>query len=187
MIEGTLINLRPVEDEDAAIFYRWFNDPEVTRFLGGIAFPNVSLADEQAYIQGLRGDTSRRNYMIVLKDGAPIGTVGLRNFNWEARSCEVGLAIGEKQHWSKGYGGETLEIMQRMVFDSLNLHKRWLTCAASNERGLRAYRRVGFREDGRLRDDRFIDGRYYDTVVMSVLDHEYRARQTTAHAPQRDA
>lgn len=177
MIEGRLINLRPIEDEDAAVFHRWFNDPEVTRFLGAIAFPNVSMADERAFIQRLRGDTSRRNWMIALKDGAPIGTVLVREFNWEARSCEVGIAIGEKEHWSKGYGGEALELMQRLVFDSLNLHKLWLTCAAYNERGLRAYRRIGFVEDGRLRDDRFIEGRYHDTVVMSILDHEWRARQ----------
>ncbi len=175
MIEGKQINLRPVEDEDAVVFHRWFNDPEVTHFLGANAFPAVSMAQERLFIERLRDDRGRRAFVIALKDGTAIGNCTLRNFDWTARSCEVGIAIGEKQHWGKGYGGEALEMLQEMAFNNLNLHKLWLTCAAYNERGLRAYRRIGFREDGRLRDERFVDGRYHDTVVMSILEHEWRA------------
>ncbi len=175
MIEGTLIDLRAVEEDDAIVFHRWFNDPQVTRLIGSNAFPALSLAQERAFLQGLRDDQSRRAFSILLKDGTLIGTCMLRNFNWTARSCEVGITIGEQQHWGRRYGGETLQLMQRLVFDELNLHKLWLTCAAYNERGLRAYRRIGFREDGRLRDDRFLDGRYHDTVVMSILEDEWRS------------
>ncbi len=176
MIEGTLIDLRAVEEDDAIVFHRWFNDPQVTRLIGSNAFPALSLAQERAFLQGLRDDQSRRAFSIVLKDGTLIGTCMLRNFDWTARSCEVGITIGEQQHWGKRYGGEALQLMQRLVFDGLNLHKLWLTCAAYNERGLRAYRRIGFREDGRLRDDRFLDGRYHDTLVMSILEGEWRAQ-----------
>ncbi len=175
MIEGKQIDLRAVEEEDAVVFHRWFNDPEVTHFLGANAFPAVSMAQERLFIERLRDDSGRRAFVIALKDGTPIGNCALRAFDWTARSCEVGIAIGEKQHWGKGYGGEALEMLQAIAFNNLNLHKLWLTCAAYNERGLRAYRRIGFREDGRLRDDRFLDGRYHDTIVMSILEHEWRA------------
>ncbi len=180
MIEGKQINLRPIEEEDATVFHRWFNDPEVTRFLGGNAFPALSMAQERHFIERLRDDNGRRGFMITLKDGTPIGSCTLRTFDWTARSCEVGIAIGEKQYWGKGYGGEALQILQEMAFNNLNLHKLWLTCAAYNQRGLRAYRRIGFREDGRLRDDRFLDGRYHDTIVMSILEHEWYAASGTA-------
>ena len=176
MIQGTLIDLRAVEEDDAIAFHRWFNDPQVTRLIGADPFPALSLAQERAFLQGLRDDQSRRAFSIVLKDGTLIGTCMLRNFDWTARSCEVGITIGEQQHWGKRYGGEALQLMQRLVFDGLNLHKLWLTCAVYNERGLRAYRRIGFREDGRLRDARFLDGRYYDTIVMSILEDEWRAQ-----------
>jgi RimJ/RimL family protein N-acetyltransferase len=177
MIEGTKINLRAIEEDDAVLFHRWFNDPEVTRFLGANAFPALSLAQEHAWIQSLRDSKSRKNYTIVLKDGTPIGNCDLRKFDWTARSCEVGIAIGEKAYWGQGYGGEALQLLLQIAFDSLNLHKVWLTCAAYNERGLRTYLRLGFAEDGRLRDARFLDGRYHDTVVMSILEDEWRERQ----------
>ncbi len=181
MIEGRRIILRGREDEDATIFHRWFNDPEITRFLGN-PFPALTMNQQRAIIQQFNDNANRRTYSIVLKDGMLIGNCEMRMFDWTARTCEVGLVIGEKQYWGQGYGGEALELMLRIAFDGLNLHKVWLTCAAYNERGLRAYRRVGFREDGRLRDDRFIDGSYYDTVVMSILEHEWRAQQAGEQA-----
>ena len=67
-----------------------------------------------------------------------------------------------------------MELLLRIAFDGLNLHKVRLTAAAYNERGLRAYSRVGFREEGRLRDDRWLDGQYHDTVMMSILEAEWR-------------
>jgi RimJ/RimL family protein N-acetyltransferase len=177
MIEGKRINLRAREDEDIPIFHRWYNDPEITRFLG-IPFPAISLRQERAITERIDDDPNRRAYSIVLKDATLIGNCEIRAFNWSARSCEVGIVIGEKQYWGQGYGGEALDLLLRIAFDGLNLHKVWLTCAAYNERGLRAYRRIGFREEGRLRDDRFVDGRYHDTVVMSILEHEWREKQT---------
>lgn len=180
MIEGDKVNLRAMEEADIPLFHRWFNDPEVTRFLDNVV-PALSLAQERALVQRLQEQKDSRNYTITLKDGTPIGSCALRNFDWITRSCEAGITIGEKDYWGKGYGGEALEVLQRIAFESLNLHKVWLTCAEYNERGLRAYQRIGFREEGRLRDARFIDGRYYDTVIMGVLENEWRAK--TAQAP----
>lgn len=177
MIEGTKINLRAIEDADVALFHRWFNDAEVTRCMNTDAFPAISLAQERDWIEQQRNDDAR-NFAIVLKDGTLIGSCGLRKFNHSARSCELGITIGEKAYWGQGYGGESLKLLLRIAFDGLNIHKVWLTCAAYNERGLRAYRRTSFREDGRLRDDRFIDGGYHDTVVMSILEDEWREQQT---------
>lgn len=177
MIEGKRINLRAREDEDIPVFHRWYNDPEITRFLGN-PFPAISLRQEQAIIERLDDDPNRRAYSIVLKDGTLIGNCEINQLNWSARSCAVGIAIGEKQYWGQGYGGEALDLMLSIAFDGLNLHKVWLTCAAYNERGLRAYRRIGFREEGRLRDDRFVDGSYHDTVIMGILEHEWREKQT---------
>jgi RimJ/RimL family protein N-acetyltransferase len=177
MIEGSTINLRAIEEDDAVLFHHWINDPEVTRFLGANAFPALSMAQEQAWIQSLRDEKGHKHYTITLKDSTPIGNCELRKFDWTARSCEVGIMIGEKQHWGKGYGGDAMALLLRIAFDGLNMHKVWLTCAAYNERGLRAYRRIGFQEEGRLRDDRFIDGQYHDTIMMSILEDEWRAKQ----------
>lgn len=174
MIEGLLVNLRAIEDEDIELLHRWFNDREVTRFLS-IPFPAFSLAEERAIVQRQR-EGGEKQYAIVLKDGPMIGACTLRGFDHTARSCELAIAIGDKRYWGRGYGGAAVELLLRVAFDGLNQHRVWLTCIAFNERGLRAYRRLGFREEGRLRDNRFIDGRYEDTIMMGMLEDEWRQR-----------
>jgi len=176
VIEGNRVMLRAVEENDSIAFHRWFNDPEVTRFLG-VPFPALSLAQKRRLIESLRDDNSRSVYTILLKNATPIGICELREFDTKVRSCELAITIGEKQYWGQRYGGEAVELLLQIAFQGFNMHKVWLTCAAYNERGLRAYTRIGFREEGRLRDARFIDGCYHDTVVMSILEEEWRHKQ----------
>ncbi len=187
MIEGKRIDLRAREDEDAPAFHRWFNDAEVTRFLNN-GFPALSMSQQRDIMQRIANDPERRAYSIVLKDGTLIGNCELRTLDAAARSGEIGIGIGEKAYWGQGYGGEALTLLLRIAFDGLNMHKVWLTCAAYNERGQRAYRRTGFREDGRLRDHRFIDGHYHDILVMSILEDEWRATaQASSQSEERHA
>ena len=176
MIEGRHIDLRAREEEDATAFHRWFNDREVTRYIGD-GFPTMSMSKQRELIQTMANDPNRRLYSIVLKDATLIGNCEIQAINWAMRSAGVGIVIGEKDQWGKGYGGEAIELMLRVAFDGLNLHRVYLTVADFNERGIRSYRRVGFREEGRWREARFIYGRYGDTIQMSILEHEWRARQ----------
>lgn len=137
----------------------------------------MSMAQERAWVANVQNDNSSKNYAITVKDGTLIGSCELRNFDWSTRSAEVGIMIGDQAYWGQGYGGEALELLLRIAFNGFNLHRVWLTCVAYNERALRAYRRLGFVEEGRLRDHRFVDGHYYDTLMMSILEDEWRERQ----------
>ena len=177
MIEGVKINLRAIEDDDAELFHRWFNDEDVAYFSGGNRFPAPSLAQERAYVQSVQDDKNARHYTITLKDGTAIGNCALRSIDWIARSSELGITIGEKAYWGQGYGGEAIELLLRIAFDGLNLHKVWLGCFDFNERGLRAYRRMGFVQEGRLRDEKYVDGRYHDLILMAILEDDWRERQ----------
>ncbi len=83
----------------------------------------------------------------------------------------------DKAYWGQGYGGEAVELLLRIAFNGFNLHKVWLGCFDFNECGLRTYRRVGFVEEGRLRDEKYVDGRYHDLILMAMLEDEWRERQ----------
>jgi RimJ/RimL family protein N-acetyltransferase len=83
----------------------------------------------------------------------------------------------DKAYWGQGYGGEAVELLLRIAFNGFNLHKVWPGCFDFNERGLRTYRRVGFVEEGRLRDEKYVDGRYHDLILMAMLEDEWRERQ----------
>ena len=61
----------------------------------------------------------------------------------------------------------------RFAFEEMNLNRVYLTTDENNSRALACYRKCGFREEGRLRQDRFLEGRYWDTIVMGVLREEF--------------
>lgn len=170
---GTKVYLRALEEADASSCYEWFSDPEVRRTLSLGGRPNTEETSRE-YIRRRRdGPFGLQEFAIVVRaDGAHIGNCGLFDFHLPARRCELGIAIGRKDCWGKGYGTEAVALLCRHAFETLNLHRVGLTCAADNERALRVYARVGFKPEGRLRDATFAGGRYGDDIVMGMLRGE---------------
>ncbi|MDU7477465.1 MAG: GNAT family protein, partial [Paenibacillus macerans] len=73
-----------------------------------------------------------------------------------------------------GYGREAIELMKRFVFERLNLNRLELEVLDFNERAYRCYLGCGFKEEGRLRQKEFKNGKYSDLIIMSVLVEEFR-------------
>lgn len=116
----------------------------------------------------------RRVFAIETKDGQHIGNIELR-INWVHRCAELGIPIGEKDYWGKGYGTDTVKTLLRFAFELLNLHRVYLQVAEFNTRGIRCYEKCGFVHEGRTRQGRFINGRYWDTLHMGILRDEWNS------------
>ena len=89
--------------------------------------------------------------------------------------AEVGLFIGDKSCWNKGYGTEVMRLLLRHGFGTLNLNRIFLRVDAANQGGIRAYEKAGFVHEGRFREGTFRDGHYEDMLFMSVLRSEWQA------------
>ena len=90
--------------------------------------------------------------------------------------AELGIVIGKKHQWGKGYATEAMQLLVAYGFEQLNLHLLYLTVMASNERAAGIYERVGFRHEGRLRHRIYRDGTYRDLLSMSILRSEWEER-----------
>jgi RimJ/RimL family protein N-acetyltransferase len=178
---GPNIYLRPVEPEDARTMVVWFNDPEVTRFL--LRYQPMTLAEEVEFLRRRAESPSDVVLGIVLRaDDQLIGVCGLHQLDVRNRHASFGINLGDKSTWGKGYGTEATRLMVRHAFDTLNLHRVWLHVYEYNQRGVRAYEKVGFRLEGRLRQDTFREGKYWDTLVMAVLREEWETVDYTPEA-----
>jgi RimJ/RimL family protein N-acetyltransferase len=104
-----------------------------------------------------------------------IGATGLEQIDFRNRHAKFGIFIGAKEEWGKGYGTEATHLVTQHAFLTLNLNRVWLHVVADNERGIRAYERVGFKREGILRQEHFRDGRYLDTMTMAILREEWEA------------
>jgi RimJ/RimL family protein N-acetyltransferase len=173
MIYGELVRLRALAAADMAKLVEWRNDPEIKALLGGWSFP-VSLEAEQEWFEKARKvETTHRLAIEVLSDGRYIGNIGLYDIDWKDRKAEYGILIGDKAAWGRGYGLDASKVLLAYAFRELNLHRVFLRVLAHHERAIRLYEKIGFQEEGRLRQDIFRGGAYRDTLVMGILAGEF--------------
>jgi ribosomal-protein-alanine N-acetyltransferase len=171
---GPTVYLRPLEREDVATLVAWFNDPEVTHFLQ--RYRPMTRLEEEAYLERLaHSDSDLALGIAVCATDRLIGTTGLHHFDNRNRQAMFGISIGDKNAWGQGYGKEATRLMVQHAFQTLNLNRVWLHVYEYNERAIHLYQKLGFRTEGRLRQDNFRDGRYWDTLVMAVLREEWGA------------
>ena len=175
MIIGEKTRLRAVERSDIPTFVRWFNDPEVRRYLN--MYLPLSEAQEEQWFERHLQDDSGHVFAIETAEGVHIGNIGLHDIDWKNRKSLCGIVIGEKDYWGQGYGTDALRTLLRFGFGELNLHRVFLHVFDFNERAIRCYEKVGFRHEGRLRQTLFTGGRYADELVMAVLRQEWEEDQ----------
>ncbi len=176
MIYGERIRLRAPERDDIPLFTTWLNDPEIREFISNHA-PISSSDEENWFDHMLETPVDEHPLTIEIKknqDWIPIGNIGLFGINQRNRYAEVGLFIGEKSYWNQGYGSEALLLMLKHSFETLNLNRIFLRVFEYNHRGIKAYEKVGFSHEGKLRQAEFRKGRYWDVLIMSFLRTEWQ-------------
>ncbi len=187
MIFGERIRLRRNERSDIPKFVEWLNDPEVRRYLSMI-YPISQVSEEQWFENMLKLPISEQPYAIEILDNTPrkapnaggqisqwrmIGNCSYMNISGTDRSAEVGIFIGDKTCWNKGYGTEVMKLLLRFGFETMNLNRIFLRVDEDNLGGVRAYEKAGYVHEGRFRQAVYRNGRYHDVLFMSVLRTEW--------------
>ena len=178
MLSGKGIVLRALEREDVKLIHKWQNDEEVMRLARSQPDHVISMEALSAELdkQIKNEDPLVRRYGIEEKStGRLIGWCSIRFNSWAGRytSAEIGLAIGEKDRWRKGYGTEVTGLLLKECFEQLNLHHVGWWTYAENEGSIVLAKKMGFKEEGRLRENSFFDGQFHDSVVLGLLRDEY--------------
>jgi RimJ/RimL family protein N-acetyltransferase len=156
-------------------FVEWLNDPDVRRFLS-MSMPISQASEEQWFEKMLKRPSEEQSLGIEINargDWRLIGNCGLFDLNWRTRSAEVGLFIGDKTCWNKGYGTEVMRLLLHFGFETLNLNRIFLRVDEANKGGIRAYQKAGFIQEGCLRQAVYCDGLYDNLLIMSVLRSDW--------------
>lgn len=175
MIIGSRVRLRAIEKEDLPRFTSWLNDPEVRQGLQ-ITIPLSNPQEERWYQSILERPLEEQPLVIEVNQQGEwmmIGNISLFKLDWQERSAEVGIFIGAKAFWSRGYGSDAMRLMLRHAFKNLNLHRVYLRVYATNPRAVHSYEKAGFKLEGTMRQAHFQDGKYVDVFLMSVLSSEW--------------
>ena len=169
---GSTTYLRPVDKDDAPELATWINDPEVTRFL--LMYRPLAVGQEEEFLKRMHASETDLILGIVTRaEDQFIGVLGLHQMDQRSRHAQLGITIGDKNYWGKGHGTEAVRLVVDHAFQTLNFNRVWLRVVEFNARAIRSYEKVGFRVEGRLRQQMFRDGRYWDEIVMAILREDW--------------
>lgn len=171
---GDEIYLRCIERTDLdGSYFQWLNDQDVTRWMQQGLFPNSEEAMNAHYDAVIKNGTGMI-LAIILKDGERhIGNIGLSALNHFFRSAEIGILIGEKDCWGKGYASDAIGLLARHCFRKLNLNRLAAGAVSENIGSIRAFEKAGFKWEGVARQAYFCEGSYHDCVNMGMLAEDY--------------
>ncbi len=174
-LEGEKLNLCPIDEElHLDNMLRWLNDAKVIKWLL-MLFP-LSAAQEKDWFAKrsvLSNPPSDILLAIVLKSGEHIGNIGLHKIDWISRRAEIGIVIGEKNQWGKGYASEAEKLLAQYAFDKLALNKIYAPIFADNIASQKAFLKNGAKEEARLKDHYWRNGKYNDSVILSIFREDF--------------
>ncbi|HEY9089197.1 MAG TPA: GNAT family protein [Anaerolineaceae bacterium] len=175
MLIGSRIRLRAIERSEIPMLTGWFNDPEIRQYIP--LYWTMSQADEERWFDQMLQRPPELHPMMIdalTPEGwQPIGDCGFNEVSWVNRSGEIGIVIGDRRYWGKGYGSDAVRMLLRYGFTALNLNRIELEVYQNNPRAIRSYEKVGFVHEGRKRQAMFKSNVYQDVLIMAVLRSEW--------------
>ncbi len=172
----SIVRLRPVCEDDVDNILTWVNDPEIIGNIAAFSGRAFSREDELIYIRRTLASTSDRVFSIEdAATGRYLGQCGIHQIHDRSKVARLACIIAARGDMGRGHGSAAIRLLVDHAFGPLGLHKLWLMVFRHNERGRRIYGKLGFVEEGILRDEYFHEDGWHDMVRMSLLDREWPA------------
>lgn len=174
MYKGTLVRLREYREDDISTVLKYINDEEVKRNLTpGIPYP-FTLEDEKKWYQSITATEDTYSFAIeTIEDSIYLGGCGINHVDWKNSIAVVGIFIGNKDYWNKGYGTDAMRTLIKFIFNEMNINKIKLNVYSFNERAVKCYEKCGFKKEGVLRQEIYREGKYHDEFIMAILREEW--------------
>lgn len=162
--------LRLPREDDVAARLALGRDPDIQRMYGASRSEIAPLTEAGArrWVESI----ARHGHAWIIDAGGLVGHIRLDRIDARDRRASLAIGIDDPARLGKGIGTAALRLVRDYAFGPLGLHRLSLRVLADNERAIRAYRRCGFRIEGRERESALIDGHWHDDLIMGLLAHE---------------
>jgi RimJ/RimL family protein N-acetyltransferase len=178
LFQGQQVRLKMDNPEALAkAFARWGRDSEYVRLLDGSPERLFSAKIIQSWIERDIAEDKGQDFLFIihaLDSDQLIGFVALFGIDWNHGNAWVGIGLGEREYWGKGYGTDAMRTILKYAFTELNLHRVTLGVFEYNPRAIRSYEKAGFTHEGRVRQVLLKDGQRWDAFEMGVLREEWQ-------------
>jgi len=168
---GEKVYLSPISLNDLQTYTTWVNDDEVGQYVG-LDSRIISETNEREILEHM-AKGGNHFAIIDIETDKIIGGCGYENINELHRTASLGLFIGEKNYWSKGYGTDVMRLLLKFGFEIRNYHNISLYAHSFNPRAIACYEKVGFKRQGVKREVITRGNKKYYSIYMDILAAEY--------------
>jgi RimJ/RimL family protein N-acetyltransferase len=172
MLTGSKVRLRDKKLSDVRRDYVWQSDPELAKLdaapVLGASFP-VYLLDYTELIHKYK--SNRYPLAIETMEGKHIGNCTCYDIDEDKAEAQLGIMIGEREYWDKGYGADAINAMVSHVFLKTNFKRIYLKTLDWNLRAQKCFRNCGFVQCEQLNRN----GNNF--VVMELTREHWEERQ----------
>jgi RimJ/RimL family protein N-acetyltransferase len=177
MLKGRKVSLRTLEAQDAEILQKWYMDKEFRQAYD--AYESIamdSILDEIARSQGGIYDPRQTTLTFLVlreRDQTPIGVCCLRNIDRMNGNAELLLGIGEKDMRLAGFGLDLLIVLLDFAYYGLGMEKTYMRILETQPYGLQNALKFGYKPEGHLRNQAFVDGKFINIFFLGLLKSDY--------------
>ncbi|MCP4652335.1 MAG: GNAT family N-acetyltransferase [Candidatus Omnitrophica bacterium] len=173
-IDSDTIYLRTLTQEgDFSEYESWLNDQENTTYMGSGRFPVTEMALKKYVDDFSKNQNGILTGIFHKSCDKHIGNITLQQIDWRNRNGEIGIIVGDKEQWGKGYATKAIRLIAAHAFNRLNLHKLCAGVIAGNEGSRKAFEKAGFQLEGTLRQSFYLNDEYLDCYRMGLLKNEF--------------
>ena len=181
ILRGDNIRLTAVNKDDLPAIHRWYEDAGFARLFDAAPAAPKNETQLTRWLEDVQKDQSGFLFAIRPVDGQTLlGYVELDGIMWSNGNAWLGLGLGDRDNWGKGYGTEAIRLALNFAFNELNLHRIQLSVFSYNERALALYEKLGFVREGLFREHLRRDGQFYDMILYGLLRREWQAANSVA-------
>lgn len=173
-IQGSCFVLRQIRESDIDDRFIIGRHHDFIHMCGGESLPAPEFPDRSVWEGWYASHLDDECSWIIDVDNHCIGSAGFHHVSREDNSATYRIGIFDPAFHSKGIGTEVTKLLMKYGFEMMKWHRIDLKVLEYNVRGVRCYEKCGFKVDGILRENAFVEGKYYSDIIMSILDYEYQ-------------
>jgi len=174
-IQTKRIILRELEEDDWSKLHSYLSDLEVQKYMiQDATTPEQTKSYVRMFLEHKLEEPRRYvRFVALLKEGEQlIGECGINMPNLKHSEGEIVYRFA-RPNWGKGYASEVAGRMIKFGFEELSLHRIEALCDARNTASIRVLDKLGMTREGCMREHRFVKGHWRDSVLYSILKHEF--------------
>ena len=173
-MHGKMVYLRILEETDILRTQQWINDPELNELMGYLP---ITRRQQEQWYETTVGSTRKFVFAVCTQeDDEHIGNVSLGNIDYINSNGMLAVFLAAPEKRSRGFGTEAVLLLLEFAFRRLNLHSVYLKTSDYLTDAIRFYSKIGFVQEGVLRQHEYKQGRFVDKLLFSMLRSEFEGK-----------